>query len=154
MSSPTASPFARMLLATDGSPDSQQAAEVAAQIARSFGSEVTVLCAIPSISGKVAPLEGEYYSRLINTADDNADKAAAVFKKAGVAVSEKEVPQDRASVVETIVEYADQEKTGLIVMGDQGSGGLQEGDHGQRLQRSLSARSMRDAGRQAQREER
>jgi nucleotide-binding universal stress UspA family protein len=124
MSSPTASLFARMLLATDGSPNSQQAAEVAAQIAKSFGSEVTVLCAIPSISGKAAPLEGEYYSRLINKADDNADRAASVFKKVGVTVSEREVPQDRASVVETIVEYAEQEKTGLIVMGTRGLGGF------------------------------
>jgi nucleotide-binding universal stress UspA family protein len=124
MSNPTASLFVRMLLATDGSPNSQQAAEVAAQIAKSFGSKVTVLCAIPSISGKAAPLEGEYYSRLINKADDNADRAASVFKKAGVAVSEREVPQDRASVVETIVEYAEQEKTGLIVMGTRGLGGF------------------------------
>jgi nucleotide-binding universal stress UspA family protein len=124
MSKPTASPFARMLLATDGSPNSQQAAEVAAQIAKSFNSEVTVLCAIPSIGGRGAPLEGEYYSRLVNKADDNADRAASVFKKVGVAVSEREVPQDRASVVETIVEYAAQQKTGLIVMGTRGLGGF------------------------------
>jgi nucleotide-binding universal stress UspA family protein len=131
MSNPTASLlFARMLLATDGSPNSQQAAEVAAQIAKSFGSEVTVLCAIPSTSGKVAPLEGEYHSRLINKADDNADKAASVFKKVGVVVSEREVPQDRASVVETIVEYADQVKTGLIVMGTRGLGGFKRATMG------------------------
>jgi len=124
MSMPTPSLFARILLATDGSPNSQQAAEVAAQVAKSFNSEVTVLCAIPSISAKAAPLEGEYYSRLINKADDNADKAASVFKKAGVAVSEREVPQGSASVVETIVEYAAQEKTGLIAMGTRGLGGF------------------------------
>jgi nucleotide-binding universal stress UspA family protein len=130
MSTPTASLFARILLATDGSPNSQQAAEVAAQIAKSFNSEVTVLCAIPSISAKAAPLEGEYYSRLINKADDNADKAASVFKKAGVAVSEREVPQGRASVVETIVEYAAEEKTGLIVMGTRGLGGFKRATMG------------------------
>jgi nucleotide-binding universal stress UspA family protein len=130
MSKPTASIFARILLATDGSPNSQQAAEVAAQIAKSFGSEVTVLSAIPSISAKAAPLEGEYYSRLVNKADDNADKAASVFKKAGVAVSEREVPQDRASVVETIVEYASQESTGLIVMGTRGLGGFKRATMG------------------------
>jgi len=124
MSKPTANPFARILLATDGSPNSQQAAAVAAQVAKSYDSEVTVLSAIPSISARMAPLEGEYYSRLINKADDNVDKAAAVFKKEGVSVSEKEVPQDRASVVETIVEYASQEKIGLIVMGTRGLGGF------------------------------
>jgi nucleotide-binding universal stress UspA family protein len=124
MSKPTASTFARILLATDGSPNSQQAAALAAQIAQSYDSEVTVLSAIPSISGRPAPLEGEYYSRLINKADDNVDRAAAVFKEAGVTVSEREIPQNHASVVETIVDYASEEKTGLIVLGTRGLGGF------------------------------
>lgn len=124
MSKLTADQFARILLATDGSKNSQQAAAVAARIAKSYNSEVTVLSAVPSIGGRGAPLEGEYYSRLINKADDNVDEAAAVFKKAGVAVSEKEVPQDSASVVETIVEFASKEKIGLIVMGTRGLGGF------------------------------
>src|SRR5512135_944300 len=51
----------RILVATDGSPSSLQACEVAAQIAGSFGSAVTVLSAIPSVSALAAPLEGEYY---------------------------------------------------------------------------------------------
>jgi len=124
MSKNPAKRFARILLATDGSPSSLEASETAAQIAKTFDSEVTVLSAIPSISAMAAPLEGEYYSHLINKADDNVDKAAAVFKSAGVAVSEKEIPQGRASVVETIVEYAAQEKTDLIVMGTRGLGGF------------------------------
>ena len=124
MSKNTASRFARILLATDGSPSAQQAAEVAATIAKAFDSEVTVLSAIPSISARVAPLEGEYYSKLINKADDNADKAAAVFKKAGVTVSQKEVPQGRASVVEAITDYAAQDKTSLVVLGTRGLGGF------------------------------
>jgi nucleotide-binding universal stress UspA family protein len=85
---------------------------------------VTVMSAIPSISARVAPLEGEYYSKLINKADDNVDRAAGVFKKAGVSVSEREVPQGRSSVVETITDYAAQEKTSLIVMGTRGLGGF------------------------------
>jgi len=124
MSKPSANRFARILLATDGSPNAQQASEVAARIAKSFDSDVTVLSAIPSISATAAPLEGEYYSNLINRADDNVDQAASAFKKAGVAVSEKEVPQGRASIVETIVGYAAQEKTGLIVLGTRGLGGF------------------------------
>jgi nucleotide-binding universal stress UspA family protein len=124
MSKNTGNRFARILLATDGSPGAQQAAEAAASIAKAFDSEVTVLSAIPSISARVAPLEGEYYSKLINKADDNADKAAAVFKKAGVSVSQKEVPQGRASVVETITDYAAQDKTSLVVMGTRGLGGF------------------------------
>jgi len=124
MSKRSGNRFARVLTATDGSPSSQRAAGVAAEIAKDFDSEVTVLSAIPSISKTVAPLEGEYYSRLINSADDNADRAAEIFKKAGVEVSEKEIPQGRSSVVETIVEYASKEKIDLIVMGTRGMGGF------------------------------
>jgi nucleotide-binding universal stress UspA family protein len=124
MSKSTASRFARVLLATDGSPSAQRASEVAARIAKTFESEVTVLSAIPLIGAAPAPLEGEYYSKLINRADDNADKAASAFKKAGVAVSEKEIPQGRDSVVETIILYATKEKTDLIVMGTRGLSGF------------------------------
>ncbi len=124
MSKLTANRFARILVATDGSPSAEQAAVVAARIAKSFESDVTILSAIPSISAAAAPLEGEYYSKLINKADDNADRAASVFKKAGVAVSEKEVPQGRSSVVETIVDYATKDKTSVIVMGTRGLGGF------------------------------
>jgi nucleotide-binding universal stress UspA family protein len=124
MSKPPAKRFARILLATDGSPGSQQACEVAAQIASGFDSKVTVLSAIPSISAMAAPLEGEYYSKIINKAEDAVEKAASVFKKEGVAVSEREAPQGRASPVETIVEYAAEEKADLIAMGTRGMGGI------------------------------
>jgi nucleotide-binding universal stress UspA family protein len=124
MSKPSATRFARILVATDGSPSSQQACEVAAQIATGFDSKVTVLSAIPSISALAAPLEGEYYSKIINKAEDAVEKAASAFKRAGVTVSEKESPQGRASPVETILEYADEEKTDLIAMGTRGMGGI------------------------------
>jgi nucleotide-binding universal stress UspA family protein len=116
--------FARILLATDGSAGAQRASEVAARIAKSFDSDVAVLSVIPSIGALEAPLEGEYYSQLVDTADDNADKAAAIFKKAGVTVSEKEVPQHHASTVQTIVDHAGEAKTSLIVMGTRGMGGF------------------------------
>jgi nucleotide-binding universal stress UspA family protein len=124
MSKPTAKPFTRILMATDGSPSSQQACEVAAQIASGFGSRVTVLTAIPSIGALAAPLEGEYYSKIINKAENVVERAASVFKKAGVTVSEKQVPQGRASPVETILECAAEEKTDLIAMGTRGMGGI------------------------------
>jgi len=116
--------FSKILLATDGSDGARLASEVASRIAKAFDSEVTILSAIPSLSATAAPLEGEYYSRLVNKADDNADAAAAVFKKAGVSATEKEIPQGSASVVGRIVETAAEEKAGLIVMGTRGLGGF------------------------------
>ena len=124
MSKPSARRFERILLATDGSPGAQQACAVAAQIASGFESRVTVLSAIPSISALAAPLEGEYYSKIINKAEDAVEKAASVFKESGVAVSEKEIPQGRASPVATIMDDATEEKTDLIVMGTRGMGGI------------------------------
>jgi nucleotide-binding universal stress UspA family protein len=124
MSKPSDKRFARILLATDGSPSAQKACEVAAQIASGFESKVTILSAIPSIGALAAPLEGEYYSKIINKADDIVEEAASVFQKVGVAVTEKEVPQGRASPVETIVGYAAEEKTDLIAIGTRGMGGL------------------------------
>lgn len=124
MSNPKSNRFARILLATDGSQNSLQAAGVAAWIAKRFDSEVTVLSVIPSISAAAVPLEGEYYSKLINKADDNVDKAASVFQMAGVTVTEKEVPRGTASVVETVVKFAGQAETDLIVMGTRGLGGF------------------------------
>lgn len=114
--------LAKVLLATDGTPSSQRAAEVAANVAKAFDSEVTVLSVIPSISAVSAPLEGEYYSRLVNRADDNADAAFAVFKKAGVQAGEKEIPKGRSSVVETIVQYAEKNGSTLIVVGTRALG--------------------------------
>lgn len=119
----TSKPFARMLLTTDGSPSAQQATEVAAKIAKSFESDVTVLSALPSLGGTAAP-KGKIYSEMMSRADSNVAEAASVFKKAGVTVSEKEVPRGRGSVVETIVEQAAKEATSLIVMGTRGLGGL------------------------------
>jgi nucleotide-binding universal stress UspA family protein len=124
MSKPSGKRFGRILLATDGSPNSLQACEVAAQIAGDFGSRVTVLSAIPSISALAAPLEGEYYSKIISKAEEAVEKASSIFKKAGVEVSEKESPQGRASPVETIVESAAEEGADLIAMGTRGMGGF------------------------------
>lgn len=124
MSRPSGKRFGRILVATDGSPSSLQACEVGAQIARSFGSVVTVLSAIPSVGALAAPLEGKYYSKIIAKAEDAVASASSVFKNAGVTVSQKEAPQGRASPVETIVEFAADEGTDLIAMGTRGMGGF------------------------------
>jgi nucleotide-binding universal stress UspA family protein len=116
--------FAKMLVATDGSAASQQACEVAAQIAEGFGSEVTILSAAPPVSAFAAPLEEKYYSDIGKRASENVESAATVFASAGVAVSGKEALQAGASVIQTIVEYAADKETDLIVMGTRGLGGF------------------------------
>ena len=98
--------FARILLATDGSPNSREACEVVVPIAKSYGSKVTVLSAIPSVSVLASPLEGKYYAVQIEKATEVVGIAASALRKNGVNVTETEIPQGHASTVETIVEYA------------------------------------------------
>lgn len=124
MSKPARSRFAKILLATEGSPSSQQACDAAAAVAKAFNSDVTVLSAIPSKGALAAPLEGESYSSLVRNAEDVVAKASSNLEKSGVTVSRREVPQGRASVIETIVEYAGDKDIDLIVMGTRGLGGF------------------------------
>ncbi len=116
--------FARILLATEGSPSSQQAYNVAAQMAKAFDSEVTILSAVPSMGVLAAPRKGEYDTTLVKKAEDTVEKAAAALQTAGATVSGREVPRGLTSVVETIVEYAAEKKIDLIVMGTRGLGGF------------------------------
>ena len=116
--------FGKILVATDGSAGAQQACEVAAQVAAAFDSKVVIMRAIPSVSALAAPLEGKYYAKIIAKGKEDAERAAAVFEKAGVAVASEEVPQGEASPAETILDYASDEGADLIAMGTRGLGGF------------------------------
>jgi len=114
--------FSKILLATDGSPSSQDATEAAAQVAKVFGSEVTILFAVPTFSMPPTP-RGGYPPELMRKGEDVVARVGEILRKAGVK-SKGEYPQARGSVVETIVEYATEQKVDLIVMGTRGLGGF------------------------------
>ncbi|MDA4118478.1 MAG: universal stress protein [Thaumarchaeota archaeon] len=124
MSKISARGFARILLATDGSPSSLEACEAAVSIAKSYESSVTVLSAIPSASAFATPLGGKYHSLQVEKARQVVETAASTLKGGGVDVVKTETPQSKASPVETIVEYASGAAIDLIVMGTRGLGGL------------------------------
>ncbi len=113
--------FKRILVAFDGSENALRACEVAASLAKAYGSEVTVLHAIPSLSVFAAPLAGQYYALLMEGGENLTVKAASIFEKEGEEVR-REILQARASIVETIVEYASSAKSDLIVAGTRGLG--------------------------------
>src|ERR1700733_13982706 len=104
--------FSKIIVAVDGSPSSQAACETAAEIARSFGSHVTILNAVSqdasaSSSATAAATTtatatnppagggggGGGHSKAVAKSQDILDRAAAVFQAAGVAVSEKKTAQ-------------------------------------------------------------
>src|ERR1700733_11533494 len=119
--------FSKIIVAVDGSPSSQAACETAAEIARSFGSHVTILNAVSqdasaSSSATAAATTtatdttppaggggGGGHSKAVAKSQDILDRAAAVFQSAGVAVFEKKTAQGSSSAVETIIDYAGKE---------------------------------------------
>ena len=115
----------RILVAYDGSEGALKACEMAAVLAKGLGSDVTLLYVIPSLSIFTAPLEDSYYSIHQEEAAKLVRKADRLFKKNNVKVR-KEILRARASIVETIVEYAADEGSGVIVMGARGLGGFRK----------------------------
>ncbi len=111
-------------MATDGSPGSLEACEIAALIAKSYGSEVTVLSVIPPVSALASPLEGEYYDRQIVRAREVVEGAASTLRRNGVTVARTDTPQGHTSAVDAIIEYAAEARSDLVVMGTRGLGGL------------------------------
>src|SRR5438552_3329091 len=111
--------FKEVLVAFDGSENALRACEVVASLAKAYGSEVTILHVIPSVSVFAAPLADRYYALLNEGADIVTKMAASVFEKEGEK-ARREIVQARASTVETIVEYASSAKSDLIVAGTRG----------------------------------
>jgi nucleotide-binding universal stress UspA family protein len=115
--------FKQILVAFDGSGNALRACEVVASLAKGYSSEVTILQVIPSISVFAASLADRYYALLNEEAEIATKKAASVFEKEGEK-ARREIVQTRASIVETIVEYASSAKSDLIVAGTRGFGDL------------------------------
>jgi len=117
--------FERILVATDGSKGAMRACEVAALIAKTGQSSVVLLHVLPTISALDAPPSGAYYSQLERKANEMLDEAASRFETQGVKV-EKDILQGRASIVQSIVEFAESADISLIVMGTRGLGGFKK----------------------------
>jgi nucleotide-binding universal stress UspA family protein len=142
---PPVNRFARLLVATDGSPNSDAACEIAAEIASHFGSHVTVMTAVPSsdsgtataaVPGAAAaaaaspattapgPHEDQgRQSKIMAKSQQILERSSSIFQAAGVAVSEKKVARSSSgSTVETIIGFAGEDRSDLIVTGTRGMG--------------------------------
>lgn len=110
-------------MAFDGSESALKACELAAVLSKNFNSQVTLLYVIPSLSIFTAPLADDYYSLHQEGAEKLIRKAATLFEREGVKLR-TEILRARESIVETIVGYASDERTDIIVMGARGLGGF------------------------------
>ena len=111
--------FKRILVAIDGSRDSEKASKAALDLAETYKADLIFLSIIP----------GREYDRSKNEAERKAEtiveRQAAMAESRGVK-AKREICPATESIVGQIVDYADQGKIDLIVIGTRGLGGFKK----------------------------
>jgi nucleotide-binding universal stress UspA family protein len=115
----------RILVAFDGSESALKACEWAALLAKKTGAEVMLLYVVPTLDIFTAPLADDYYAIQEEKAGELVRKGTAVFGKRGVK-ARSEVVRAHWSIVETIVSYAEDKRSDVILMGARGLGGFEK----------------------------
>lgn len=125
------SAFQRVVVAFDGSKDSEKAVQVACSIAGKYGSKVTVVHVYRSPTTVFAPGPGmpvPDFADLEAAAEDTGrgilNRGVEIASK--LAVKAKGELMESSSAVEAIVTYASEEKADLIVMGTRGMTGFRK----------------------------
>jgi nucleotide-binding universal stress UspA family protein len=118
-------PLRRVIVAFDGSDGALKACELAVALAKNLGSDVTLVYVIPSLSIFTAPLADQYYALHQGEAEKMIGSVLSLFKKEGVRAG-REILQAHDSIVESIVGYAADNHSDLIIMGARGLGGFEK----------------------------
>ncbi|MEM3671061.1 MAG: universal stress protein [Thermoprotei archaeon] len=117
----------RILVAVDGSANSDRAVRVAAQIAKNNDAELSVLHVIvipPTVySGDVLFDVSKIEAEARRGAEEIVSKASSLAEEEGIK-PKKAVVQHVDSAVRGIAEYADENAMDLIVVGTRGLGGF------------------------------
>jgi nucleotide-binding universal stress UspA family protein len=122
----------RILVAVDGSENSERAFGVALKIAQQAGAELMILNVLPGITtlGAMAsrvPLPQSTYDKFFQSAEKDSreivSREASVARRLGVTVKE-EVIRSTETIVQAIVDFAAEKKIDLIVVGTRGLGGF------------------------------
>ena len=114
--------FNRILLATDGSPDAQQALTYARDLALRDSAMVIVVHAfepVPTYLGD--PIEGRVLARHVSAGEEVAEEAAGALREAGLQVIVEILEGPPADAILNVAEVRDCD---LIVMGSRGHGAL------------------------------
>ena len=133
--------FKKILVAQDGSENSQRASQVALELAEKLKADLVVLHAIssptsyyhstiasPTGMSLPAPSQHEidaYYAYARKVALGIVGETESKAKKQGIHVK-TEIPEAVSSIVETIVNHASKENVDLIVVGTRGLGGFKK----------------------------
>jgi nucleotide-binding universal stress UspA family protein len=112
--------FERILLAVDGSPQSDKAVQLAAKLAAVTGDEVIVTHVVEVVPTKVGVVESELREDALQLVERQAKELAA----AGVAASSEVGRAFSGAVGKVLVDAAIEHRVGLIVMGSRGRSDL------------------------------
>jgi nucleotide-binding universal stress UspA family protein len=115
----------KILVPVDGSMHSLSAVKTALDFARMKGAEVQVISVVPYISGleahEISPSRMERHMESYTKVSEDAVKQACDLLFAeGVTASCSKTVLASVSVPDAIIDYAEQEKIDLIVMGSRG----------------------------------
>jgi nucleotide-binding universal stress UspA family protein len=126
------SDFKRILLAVDGSENSERASRVATRLAQKDNAYLVILNVVPGIKyyfgmGSRVPIPQTTYEQLLEAANETAreiiDKQVFLARNQGIRARGK-VLQATGTIVQEIVDFAAQERADLIVLGTRGLGGF------------------------------
>ncbi|HXY83682.1 MAG TPA: universal stress protein [Candidatus Saccharimonadales bacterium] len=120
--------FDKILVAVDGSGNSNRAARAAITLCDGIGAELSVVQAIPrpqsrGMNVRLGPLLQDYYASSVKEAQKSVQNIVELAKKRGLRVT-GEVLKSSDSTVETILNYAENKGVDLIVVGTRGLGGF------------------------------
>ena len=113
----------KILVPVDGSKYSMEALNVALDCAKAKGAAVDVISVVPDTSGidlEISASQREKVGqRMEQQADSVVKEAGAVMSKAGVKADCK-VISTSSSIADAILEFSEESKTDLIIMGSRG----------------------------------
>ena len=113
--------YHKILVAFDGSPNSAEACELAAIMAKGFESRVIVAHVLPPTTTLTAPLREEYETSLENRADLETMKMVSMMQKREIN-SKPKILRARGSSADSLIDLATDENIDLIVAGTRGLG--------------------------------
>ncbi len=115
----------KILVPVDGSAHSMNAVKIAVDFAKMKGAEVQVISVVPFISGieahEISPSRRErHMESLTRISEDAVKQACDLLSASGVTATCSKTVLASVSVPDAIIDYAEQEKVDLIVMGSRG----------------------------------
>lgn len=116
----------KILVPVDGSPYSMEALRTASEFVKLKGADVLVISVVPIISDGMADLEisparqERHMDGMARIADEAVKKACGVLDAQGVTSSCTKTVMTSVSVPDAIIDFAENEKIDLIIMGSRG----------------------------------